>query len=142
MNIFMYETFKTRLLHFGDIPMMLMFMEHKQGKAPRYVVVEQKRGTKHKIVKTWATSNDAKSDLDILVDEQIMIMGGGNYPLTGYGFTKDGPVAVHKDINIGKFKLRTESEHLPKYGAILDPNRQIEGQTIQEVKDKLDRILS
>lgn len=142
MNVADYKQYKKQEIALGSVTTTLEFMEHRKGGHPKYVVIE--RNTDSKRIQVPAKA-DSKSDLEILMkDDEMLRFGMGDFPLTGYGFSNLPPVAVYKGIKIGRYKLRPKSKHLPKYGALAGRSydSRVDGQTVAEVRKKLDRIIN
>ena len=74
----------------------------------------------------------------------MLRFGMGDFPLTGYSFSNLPPVEVYKGIKIGRYKLRTKSKHLPKYGAPVGRSydSRVDGHTVKEVRKQIDGILT
>lgn len=142
MNVADHTQYKKQEIALGSVTTTLEFMEHRKGGHPNYVVIE--RNTDSKRIRVSAKA-DSKTDLDILMKEGEMLrFGMGDFPLTGYGFSILPPVEVYKGIKIGRYKLRTNSKHLPKYGALVGRSydSRVESHTVEEVRKQLDGILT
>ena len=144
MNPIEYEKYDELQFSYGSLIITLEFMEHREGGSPKFVAVDQDTDTGEPDI--WAETDSTKSDLKILVDERLMALSGGDFYLTGYGFTDKPPVETYRGVKIGRYVLRGKSKALPKFGAFVDIPNSIdsilaEGRTVAQVRKEIGRIL-